>query len=80
MSGRVWVPGIPLPFLGLLAYRCGKCGRRFCRLRRGARLRYERHYVAEHAPRSDDPVQDLMEVTRERALELGYAIPTASRG
>lgn len=67
---RVWIPAVPMPFLGWWTDRC-MCGRKF----RGKNRRpaYELHYRREHAGKiasdgtSNDP---LMQVTRAEAERI----------
>lgn len=64
----VWIPSVPLPFLGFRSNRCVSCGAKFTGTNRGHD--YELHWRREHE--KDDPVASavLMEVTRDEAVRI----------
>ena len=65
---RVWVPAIPLPFLGFRK-RCLVCGRKFWKMDT-----YERHYVVQHVAAEDGvfPHRSFAQLPVSRAIDLGY--------
>lgn len=66
MSEKVWIPAVPLPFMGWRTDRCF-CGARFRGKNR--RAAYELHFRRVHE-RHDANANVLMEVTREEAERI----------
>jgi hypothetical protein len=68
MTDTVWIPSVPLPFLGVMSNRCVSCGAKFTGRDRGHE--YELHWRRTHE--KDDPMASevLMEVTREQAARI----------
>jgi uncharacterized C2H2 Zn-finger protein len=65
-SEMVWIPAVPLPWLGVASVRCGQCGERFWF--RDRRKRYERHFLRRHG---HDP--------RNQQSQRGVSVEEAKR-